>query len=257
MDNGTLRLIIFLSATILFSCLEAIFPKRKRLQKRSFRWPINFGLSLMNTIALVVLLPLSALEFAMLVEKNQWGLFHLLELSIGMNVFLSIVFLDIAIYLQHIAFHKAPILWRLHRVHHNDVDLDVSSGIRFHVIEIFLSIGYKFVLIATFGAAPISVLIFEIILNSCALFHHANLNLPQWLDRSIRVLLVTPDMHRIHHSQEQKETDSNFGFSFSFWDRLFNTYVPKAENLVIGLKEYTKPKDLRLWALLKNPFRKN
>lgn len=260
MDETFIRLSIFLGALIIFSSLEAVFPKKRRTQKRSTRWITHIGLTLIDTLAVRLLGPLAALAVASWASTKNIGVLNLLDWPLWLEIMLAFVFLDFAIYLQHIATHKIPILWRLHKVHHSDRDLDASSALRFHPVEIMVSMLYKCALVLLIGPAVIAVLIFEICLNASAIFNHANIALPEWLDRLLRPFIVTPDMHRVHHSIIVTETDSNFGFNFSIWDRVFKTYKaePKAGHaeMIIGLSEHQTNAPAGLVWSLKLPFAK-
>ena len=260
LNETVMRLSIFLGTLIIFSLLEAVFPRKKRTQKRSKRWLTHIGFTIIDTVAVRLLGPIVALSTASWAMTKNIGLFNLTDWPLWFEVILAFIILDFAIYLQHIATHKIPLLWRLHKVHHSDRDLDASSALRFHPIEIVLSMIYKCALVLLIGPAVIAVLIFEICLNASAIFNHANLILPQWLDRALRPFIVTPDMHRVHHSIIVSETDSNFGFNFSIWDRVFKTYQaqPKAGHteMTIGLSEHQTNAPTNLIWSLKLPFAK-
>ena len=197
----------------------------------------------------------------MLAEARGWGLFHHIALPTWLEFFITLLLLDLAIYLQHRVFHYVPVLWRLHRMHHADLDIDVTTGARFHPIEILLSLAIKFVVIVTLGIPALAVLFFEIALNATSMFNHSNVRMPLPVERVLRWLVVTPDMHRVHHSIVRRETDSNFGFNFPWWDRLLRTYraQPEAghERMTIGIEQFRDPKELRLDRMLSQPFREN
>lgn len=257
MENEALiRLSIFLGLFVILATLETVSPRRVRSQTRRARWVTNWGVTLLNTItlrALAFALPLLAVGAAIDAEAQGWGLFNYLSLPLWIEVVLVVLILDFAIWLQHLITHKVPLLWRLHRVHHADVDMDVTTAIRFHPIEIALSMLLKIGLVYILGPAAMAVILFEIILNGTAMFNHSNLALPKWLDRPLRRVLVTPDMHRVHHSVHRHEHDSNYGFSLSIWDRLFGTYIaqPAAghEDMQVGLEwQDTRPSKLS-WSL--------
>lgn len=260
MSEAVLRFSLFAGVLICFIALEALFPRRERNLPRTARWLTNLGISVIDGLAVRLLGPLVAIGIAAWAVQNNIGLFNLTALPLWLEITLAFILLDFTIYLQHVATHKIPLLWRLHKVHHTDRDLDATSAVRFHPIEIMLSMLYKCALVLLIGPAVLAVLIFEIVLNASAIFNHANLKLPLWLDRALRLLIVTPDMHRVHHSVISSETDSNYGFNLSIWDRLFRTYTaqPKSghDNMTIGLSEYqsTKPANL-LWSLVL-PFAK-
>ncbi len=265
MSDTVIRLGIFMTALILFCGLETLFPKKKRTQKRIKRWLTHLGFTLINTLAIRLLGPIVALTVASWAAANNIGLFNLnfrnlTQWPFWFETITAFILLDFAIYLQHIATHKIPILWQLHKVHHSDRDLDASSALRFHPIEIMLSMIYKCALVLLIGPSVLVVLVFEIALNASAIFNHANLSLPQWFDKLLRIVIVTPDMHRVHHSVLPEETDQNYGFNFSLWDRLFQTYLPapKAghENMTIGLSEHQNDEPSNLFWSLKLPFAK-
>lgn len=197
----------------------------------------------------------------MFAAARGWGLFNSASWPAWLEFLLALLTLDLAIYLQHRGFHFVPVLWRLHRMHHADLDVDVTTGARFHPVEILLSLGIKFVVIVALGASAASVLIFEILLNATSMFNHSNVRMPEALERVLRWLVVTPDMHRTHHSILRRETDSNFGFNFPWWDRIFRTYRHKPEaghdRMILGIECFRDPKELRLDRMLAQPFRKD
>lgn len=244
MENETLiRLAVFLGLFAVLATLEALLPRRVRSQPRGKRWLTNWSVTVINALTLRLIafaMPLLAVGAALDAEAQGWGLFNAVEIPPWVEIAAVVLILDFAIWLQHLITHKVPILWRLHRVHHADVDMDVTTAIRFHPIEIALSMLLKIGLVYALGPAAIAVVIFEIVLNGTAMFNHSNLALPQWLDRMVRQVLVTPDMHRVHHSVHRAEHDSNYGFSLSLWDRLFGTYIaqPAAghEAMEVGLQ---------------------
>ncbi|MCP5073465.1 MAG: sterol desaturase family protein [Rhodobacteraceae bacterium] len=225
--EATIRLSLFLGLFVLFAAAETLVPRRKRRQGRGSRWLTNWGLVVLDTALLRLMaltLPLLAVGAAVDANAKGWGLFNTVNLPGWLEVLLAVVILDFLIWGQHVITHKIPILWRLHRVHHADRDMDVTTAIRFHPIEISLSMLLKIGAVYALGPSALAVILFEILLNGCAMFNHANLNLPPNLDRLTRLLLVTPDMHRVHHSNLRAEHDSNYGFSLSIWDRVFGTY---------------------------------
>jgi sterol desaturase/sphingolipid hydroxylase (fatty acid hydroxylase superfamily) len=256
-----IRLSVFLSLFAALAAIEWYAPRRARVQGRSGRWLTNWGMTIANTIALralAVALPLLAVGAAIDAQTQGYGLFNLLALPFWLNIVLTILIFDFAIWLQHLITHKVPLLWRLHQVHHSDRDLDVSSAIRFHPLEIALSMLIKIGLVYLLGPAAVAIIAFEIILNATAMFNHANIAIPQRVDRWLRLIIVTPDMHRVHHSDERAEHDSNYGFSLSIWDRLFGTYIAQPEKghdgMTVGLR-WQDSRTARLdWALLL-PFR--
>jgi sterol desaturase/sphingolipid hydroxylase (fatty acid hydroxylase superfamily) len=237
---------------------EWLMPRRRRRVSRSGRWPHNLALLVIDVIALRILIPGAAVAVAIHVERNGWGLLNAWELPAWSTVLVAVILLDLAIYFQHVLFHSVPTLWRLHRVHHADLDFDVTTGTRFHPLEILISAGIKCAAVAAIGASPFSVLIFEVLLNATAMFNHANVRLPRQLDRWLRWLVVTPDMHRVHHSINYNESSSNFGFNIPWWDRLLGTYRDQPalghEGMVIGVDAFRTPEDLRIGRLLVQPW---
>jgi len=246
---------------ILFSSLEALFPRRQRNLPRQGRWLTHLGITVIDSLAVRILGPLTAIAVAVWASGKGVGLFNLTDWPLWFEVTLAFIVLDFAIYLQHVISHRVPLFWRFHKVHHTDRDLDASSAVRFHPIEILLSMLYKCGLVLLIGPAALAILIFEIVLNASAIFNHANLKLPLWLDRLLRPLIVTPDMHRVHHSVIEGETNSNYGFCFSIWDRLCRTYIaqPQAghDGMMIGLSEHQSDKPSKLFWSLKLPFAKS
>ncbi|MHB8345651.1 MAG: sterol desaturase family protein [Acidiferrobacterales bacterium] len=241
-----LRLVLFFGILITMILLELAAPRRALSISRPRRWASNLGIVFFNSFTLHLLLPLAATGFALLASSRGWGLFNVVAVPGVVAVIASIILLDLAIYLQHVMFHAVPALWRLHRMHHADLDFDVTTGARFHPMEILLSMLTKFAVIALIGAPAAAVVIFEVLLNATAMFNHGNVRLPLGLDRVLRLFVVTPDMHRVHHSIEDPETNSNFGFNLPWWDRLFGTYKaqPDAghEAMTLGIRDYRAPK---------------
>ncbi len=254
-----LRLGSFLAVFAGLALWEWLAPRRERAFARRARWPHNAGLLLLDVVVLRVVAPGAAIAVALAGEARGWGLVNAAGLPWWAAVPLAIAALDLAIYFQHVTFHAVPALWRLHRVHHSDLDVDVTTGTRFHPIEILISIAVKCAAVAAIGAPAIAVLVFEVALNATAMFNHANVRLPAGLDRALRWLVVTPDMHRVHHSVVYNESASNFGFNLPWWDRLFGTYraQPAAghERMTLGVDAFRTPADLRLDRLLAQPFR--
>ncbi len=253
------RLGAFFGMFALMAVWEAVAPRRARLLPRRVRWLHNLALVVLNSLILRLLFPLAAVGFALLAAERGWGLLNAFEVPFWWAFALSVIALDFAIYLQHVMFHAVPLLWRLHRVHHADADIDVTTGARFHPIEILLSMLIKFAVIAVLGAPAAAVLVFEVLLNATAMFNHANLRLRAPVDRLLRWILVTPEMHRIHHSMEVAETNSNFGFNLPWWDRLCGTYREQAhlpqESMAIGVKGLTgSDQAVKLTGLLALPF---
>ena len=258
MENEALiRLGVFLGLFAVLASLEAFAPRRVRSQPRRSRWVTNWGVTLLNTATLRLMafaLPLLAVGAALDAEAQGWGLFNLLGLPLWLEIVVVVLIFDFAIWLQHLITHKIPVLWR---VHHADVDMDVTTAIRFHPVEIALSMLLKIGLVYLLGPAAVAVVLFEIILNGTAMFNHSNLALPGWLDRPLRKVLVTPDMHRVHHSVHRHEHDSNYGFSLSVWDRIFGTYIaqPQAghDDMQVGL-QWQDDRPSRLGWSLALPF---
>jgi sterol desaturase/sphingolipid hydroxylase (fatty acid hydroxylase superfamily) len=253
---------MFLGLFALFAGLEALVPRRARNLTRGRRWPTNLAITVLNTVALralAVLVPLLAIGAALDAQAQGWGLLNRLDWPGWLELVLAVLILDLAVWAQHLVTHKVPLLWRFHRVHHADRDMDVTTGFRFHPVEILASMGLKIGLVYLFGPSALAVLVFEILLSGTALFNHSNLALPGWLDRVLRLVLVTPDMHRVHHSAHREEHDSNYGFALSVWDRLFGTYVPEPkaghQDMVVGL-EWQDERPARLGWSLGLPFRR-
>ncbi len=237
---------------------ERLAPRRPATVPRLQRWIANLGLTVMGSLPVQLLLPVILVSVATAARAQHWGLLNQNDWPPGFTILLGILVLDLAIYLQHVMFHAVPLLWRLHMVHHADLDYDLTTGLRFHPLEILLSLGIKAAVIGSFGVAPIAVLLFEIILNGMAMFNHGNIAMATSADRLLRLLLVTPDMHRVHHSVIIRETNSNFGFNLSCWDRLFGTYQPQPAaghlQMTIGLARFRDPKRLNLSRLLVLPL---
>ncbi|HSG66253.1 MAG TPA: sterol desaturase family protein [Gammaproteobacteria bacterium] len=238
---------------------ELAAPRRSAGPSRAQRWPGNLGLVVVDTALLRLVFPAAAVGFAILVEQRGWGLLPSIELPTWLAVVVAVLFLDLIIYLQHVLFHAVPLLWRLHRVHHTDLAVDVTTGLRFHPLEILLSMAIKITAIAAVGAPPVAVLIFEVLLNAVTMFNHGNVRMPERVDRWLRLVVVTPDMHRVHHSVVREETNSNFGFNFPWWDRWLGTYraQPAAGHLgmQIGIEQFREAGASRLDRLLLQPLR--
>jgi len=245
-NETVIRLTAFFGVLALVAVAEIILPRRRLTASKLRRWASNLGIVFLNSLFVRLLLPATAAGFAVVAAQRGWGVFNVLDAPTWVGIIASVVFLDFAIYLQHVMFHAVPALWRLHRMHHADLDFDVTTGARFHPIEILLSMLIKFAVIAVIGAPAAAVIIFEVLLNATAMFNHGNFRLPAGLDRVLRLFVVTPDMHRVHHSIEDHETNSNFGFNLPWWDRLFGTYKdqPDAghEAMTIGIRDYREPK---------------
>ena len=258
-NEPAIRMVIFFAILGSMMLWEAIAPRRAHAVSRWPRWLNNLGISALNTVFLRLLFPTAVVGLALLGEQRGWGLLNAVTLPAWLAVAISVVALDLAIYLQHVLFHAAPALWRLHRMHHADLDFDTTTGIRFHPIEILLSAGIRFAVVAALGTPAIGVIIFEVVLNGTALFNHGNVRMPLRLDRWLRWIVVTPDMHRVHHSVVASETNSNFGFNLPWWDRLFGTYrdQPAAghDGMTIGIEAFRNPRELWLDMMLVQPFR--
>lgn len=258
-NEPMIRLTAFFSIFVLMAAWEVAAPRRTRLHARARRWPANLGLVMFNSVLVRLVFPFAAVTFATLAGERGWGLFNNIDLPDWLALVLAVVAMDLAIWLQHVMVHAVPVLWRLHQVHHADPDYDVTTGARFHPIEITLSMLIKFAVIAVLGAPAAAVLIFEVVLNATAMFNHGNVKLPAAVDGLLRLLLVTPDMHRVHHSTDNAEANSNFGFNLSVWDRLFGTYRATArlpqESMQIGVAGLSDdPRCVSLTGMLVIPF---
>ena len=252
------RLGAFLGVFALVALWEIAAPRRRLRVSKAVRWTSNIGIVVVDTALVRLLFPAAAAGIAMEVGSLGWGLFNALAWPFWVEVLLAVVLLDLVIYWQHVVFHAVPGLWRLHMVHHADLDIDLTTGVRFHPFEILISMVIKVVAIGALGAAPVAVILFEIVLSATSIFNHGNVVLPSGLDRLLRLVVVTPDMHRVHHSVVARETNSNFGFNLPWWDRLFGTYraQPAAghEGMTIGLAQFRDPRRQWLWHMLALPF---
>lgn len=252
------RISFFAGALIILALLESLHPRRKRIQTRKKRWFVNLAMTAISTGFIRFLVPLAPVAAALYAGEKGWGFLNRVNLPFFLEFAIAFIIFDLLIFLQHAMFHAIPLFWRLHMMHHTDLDIDLTTGIRFHPLEILISTGIKIAVVFSLGAPASAVLVFEIVLNACAMFNHSNLHLPFWMDRMIRILIVTPDMHRVHHSVIIHETNSNFGFNFSFWDRLFGTYHARPmrghTEMTIGLSHIRNPERLGLWNLLIQPF---
>jgi len=254
-----IRLGVFASTLSVMAIWEILAPRRQMMTNKPLHWVNNLGLVFVNSFLLRILAPVGAVGVAAFAQSSQWGLFHAVSAPDWLAVLVSVVLLDMTIYLQHVMFHAVPILWRLHLVHHADLDFDVTTGLRFHTVEILLSFGIKAGAILLLGAPALAVLIFEVLLNASSMFNHSNVRMPLGLDRAVRLFVVTPDMHRVHHSVIARETNSNFGFNLPWWDRLFGTYRDQpAEghtDMTIGLSQFRDDRRVeRLQWMLALPF---
>lgn len=259
MSEAAIRLTVFAGVLLLMALWEIAAPWRAA-QKRIIRWPGNLGIVVLDSLLVRLVFPLTAAGAALIAETRGWGLFNLVGAPTVFATVGSVVLLDLAIYGQHVAFHHVPALWRLHRMHHADPVLDVTTGLRFHPVEILLSMAIKIAVVMALGAPALAVIIFEVLLNATAMFNHANVRLPPAVERPLRWFLVTPDMHRVHHSVLRHETDSNYGFNLPWWDRLFGTYrqCPEAgrEGVRIGIGAFETDGDQRLDRLLIQPLKR-
>jgi sterol desaturase/sphingolipid hydroxylase (fatty acid hydroxylase superfamily) len=254
-----IRLVAFAGVFLAMAAWELLAPRRPWAVGRTPRWPSNLAVLAVDALTVRLLIPTAAVGVALLAAAHGFGLFHWLAWPAWLAGIVGFVVLDLVIYGQHVVFHHVPWLWRLHRMHHADLDIDVTTGVRFHPIEILLSMLIKMATVALFGIPAAAVVAFEVVLNATSLFNHSNAAMPAWLDRLARLLVVTPDMHRVHHSVVRAETDSNFGFNLPWWDRLFGTYraEPAAghDGITIGLPIFRDQRELRLDRLLTQPFR--
>jgi sterol desaturase/sphingolipid hydroxylase (fatty acid hydroxylase superfamily) len=255
-----IRLTAFLGVLALMALWELAAPKRRQEVPRLLRWSNNVALVAVDTAVVRLAFPILAVGLALVAEERGFGLLQWLAVPYWLAFLLAFLALDLVIYLQHRAFHAVPVLWRLHRMHHADLEFDASTGLRFHPAEIVLSMALKLAVVAALGAPAAAVLVFEIVLNATSLFNHGNVRLPERVDRVLRLVVVTPDMHRVHHSAVRRETDSNFGFNLPWWDRLFATYRAQPEaghqGMTIGLREFRSRRDLWLDAMLLQPLRR-
>lgn len=253
------RILIGVVVFAVLAAWEIAVPRRHRETPRRRRWTANLGLLLLNTLLVRLLIPAAAVGAALMAEHRSWGMLNTVLLPTPLAWALSLLLLDLLTYLQHRVFHAVPWLWRLHRVHHADLEFDVSTGLRFHPGEVLLSVGVRMAAVVAIGAPPLAVLAFEVLLNATSMFNHSNVTIPKAVDRVLRWWMVTPDMHRIHHSVRPEETDSNFGFNLTWWDRWFATYRREPADghtgMRIGLETFRSPQDLTFWRLLAQPFR--
>src|SRR5712691_5905852 len=253
-----IRLAAFGGVFVAMAIWEVIGPRRKQAIGRGWRWPNNLGIVAVDTLLVRILFPVTAVGLALVAEARGFGLFNALSVPAWVGVAASVLLLDLVIYLQHVLLHAVPALWRLHRMHHADLEFDVSTGLRFHPIEILLSMAIKLAVIAALGTPAVAVLIFEVLLNATSMFNHGNVRIAPAIARILRWLVVTPDMHRVHHSILARETNSNFGFNLPWWDRLFGTYraQPAAghDGMTIGIEQFRDQRELGLDRMLLQPF---
>jgi len=258
MDSNQIRFAVFLGVFSLMLALEHFLPRHPRVDSKLRRFGINLTMTGLNIVLVRLLFGTAAVGAAHYAGERGWGALNLVELSAGLEILLAVVLLDLMIYVQHVVVHYVPLFWWFHIVHHSDLDLDVSSGLRFHPVEIMGSMALKIALVFLLGPSPLAVVIFESILNGMAMFSHSNVRLPLKFDRLLRLLLVTPDMHRIHHSVEVRETNSNFGFNLSIWDRMFGTYLAQAARpqpeIVIGVPPFRRREEVAFLKLLLMPL---
>ncbi|MCJ7526501.1 MAG: sterol desaturase family protein [Methyloceanibacter sp.] len=262
-SDGLIRLAVFACVFLAMAAIELLWPKRVLIAPKRRRWLTNIGISATATLLLrlmaLAVVPVAAIAAAIYAARHQIGFLNNVSWPEWIKIVVALLALDLAIWAQHLASHKVPLFWRLHQVHHADRDIDVTTAVRFHPVEIALSMLWKIVVVVPLGAPPLAVFLFEVILNACAMFNHANMALPAWLDRGLRLVLVTPDMHRVHHSVIRREHNSNYGFNLSLWDRLFRTYTPEPEagqlGMTIGLNPYQSEAPTRFGWSLWLPFR--
>ncbi len=257
-SDGLIRFAIFLGVFLVMAAIELGWPKRALIASKRRRWFTNVGIAAAGTAVLrlmaVLAVPVAAVAAAFYAQQHQIGLLNQVAWPAWIEIPIALLVLDLSIWFQHLVSHKVPLFWRLHQVHHADRDIDVTTAVRFHPVEIALSMLWKIVVVVPLGASPLAVFLFEVILNACAMFNHANIALPQWLDRVLRLLVVTPDMHRVHHSVLRREHNTNYGFNLSLWDRLFRTYTAQPEGghqgMTIGLPPYQSEAPTRFgWSL--------
>ena len=257
-NEVVIRLSVFFGVFALMAAWELLAPRRALTQSKARRWYANLGIVVLNTVLARMVFPLAPVAVAVVAAERGWGVFNIAGVAPGVALVAAVVILDFAIYLQHVMVHAVPMLWRLHRMHHADLDFDVTTGARFHPVEILLSVAIKMAVIVLIGAPAVAVVIFEVVLNATAMFNHSNVSLPLGLDRVLRLFVVTPDMHRVHHSELPFETNSNFGFNLPWWDRLFGTYRDQPEKghegMTIGIEQFREPAELHLHKMLVQPF---
>lgn len=256
--ESSLRLGVFLSFFVVLALLELVIPRRKLRYSKLQRWASNIGLSIFNTVFLRLVIPIAGVGTALLASDKGWGLLNHVELPLWLSTIVFLLIFDVTIYWQHRIYHRVPVLWRFHRMHHTDMDYDFTTGSRFHPVSILISTLIKGGLIFLMGPPAIAVVLAEVILNATSMFNHSNIKLPDWLDQRLRKVIVTPDMHRIHHSVERSEHDRNFGFNLSCWDRIFSSYLDRAEKdqteMDIGIRGFQDKKSLNMFTLLFQPF---
>jgi sterol desaturase/sphingolipid hydroxylase (fatty acid hydroxylase superfamily) len=254
-----IRFEAFASVFIAMAAWELLAPRRDQTLPRQSRWPSNLGVVVVDTVLVLLVFPTTVVAFSAVCEVRGWGLFNVLGWPAWATIPLGFIALDLAIYLQHVLFHAVPALWRLHRMHHADQEIDVTTGVRFHPIEILLSMAIKFGIVAALGTPAVAVILFEVLLNATSMFNHSNVRMPLGLDKVLRWIVVTPDMHRVHHSIVVHETNSNFGFNLPWWDRVFGTYHAQPEaghtGMTVGIQQFRELGEQRLDRMLTQPFR--
>ncbi len=260
MDETAIRVVYFLGIFIVIAIVESVAPRRALIVKKSLRWFGNLSVQLVNGILPHLLFPILPVGMAALCNQKGWGLLNVLPLPVAAATLSSLLVLDLVIYAQHALFHRIHFFWRIHRMHHTDMDLDLTSALRFHPVEIIISLLIKMAVVAALGPPAVTVFIFEILLNGMAMFNHGNFRIPARMDNLLRKILVTPDMHLVHHSTLRQESNHNFGFNLSWWDRLFGTYQaePAAgrERMIIGLTGFLDDRYARFWKMILNPLEK-
>ncbi len=253
-----IRLSFFFAIFMLLAVWETAAPRRTLTTSKRNRWTINISITLINTLLVRLIFPMAAVGTAFIAKENSWGIFNILSLNNSIFEVIAILMLDLTIYLQHALFHHAPVFWRIHKIHHTDLDVDITTGTRFHPVEIILSMIIKMIMVVIIGASVFSVIVFEILLNGTSMFNHSNISISPKIDRILRLFVVTPDMHRVHHSVIIRETNSNFGFNFPWWDRIFRTYKDQPEaghtNMTIGLSNFRDARRLTLPYILALPL---
>ncbi len=252
------RLSAFLGVLVVMAAWEVVAPRRRLTVSKLPRWVANLSVVALNSIVIRLLFASGAMGIAVMSVQGGWGLLNAFDGPSWLKGLLAVALLDLALYLQHVMFHAVPVLWRFHMMHHADLDVDVTTGARFHPIEVALSMGIKLAMVALIGATPVAVLAFEVLLNASSMFNHSNVRIPVAVDRALRWIAVTPDMHRIHHSILPRETNTNFGFNLPWWDRLLGTYradpLEGQEGMTLGLEQFRDPVRLRLGGMLALPF---
>jgi sterol desaturase/sphingolipid hydroxylase (fatty acid hydroxylase superfamily) len=253
-----IRLGAFLAVFVLLAAAEVFAPRRRLSTSKARRWFANLTLVALNPLTVALVFPILPIGLAMLASEQHWGLLNQMAMPYWLTVAMGEVILDLTVYTQHVMHHAIPVLWRLHMVHHADLDIDMTTGLRFHPVEILVSMAIKLAAVAALGPPPFAVLIFEVTLNATSMFNHGNIRIPVKVDQVLRLLVVTPDMHRVHHSVIIRETNSNYGFNLPWWDRLFGTYKDQPDkghtDMVIGLAQFRDPQKLTLPRLLILPF---